>query len=697
MTSTGMPTPAFIGAYPVIQELGSGAFGTVYLAKHPSVDAQVAIKAFNRIQASDTVLRAQLHQEIRALMAVRSPYCLQVTDVIDTPEVLAFVTEYIRGATLRTLLDQHHRLSGPMALNVLWGAAQGLAAVHDAGLVHGDVKPANILVAENGASRIIDFGLASAPGHLRGDELAPYGSPAYASPEQLQYGYRDARSDIYSLSVTLFELLTGQRPFSGRTVAEFTQAQAEHPVPDPRTLAPELGPDLASLVMHGMSKDPSQRPQDMAAYLAWFQHAATATYGETWRTPGELGGLVAGLMGAGVLASGVLIAATSGATALAGGVGVAGSAGTVGVWGSTGGTAAASGTAASSTSVATGVGSMLTAKVAAIAVGTVVAVGAATGGTVYAINSSNDTTSNSSYTPPTPQPTVPSIPTYIPSPTEAIAPVAVDCTSDPQFTLSNVSSAQSDGSVAVTYNVAPASACPSGQWLGASQYEVSVSDNGTTYLDGYFDFSQDPVWIPQGGTTFTLTYAPTDVYGDSSDLQAVDQDSSNASVAPAAGPGSSDNSANLPAPADSSTGQGTTTLTSMSDLPPNAESEAQATLDRWIQRDQAQLDALQGQWIPQVSSGIVGVGGTTSLTQLVADHLKREARYPGTALLLNATSWAGTYGPSFHGYYVTVVNQSYAQAGSVLAWCHSQHYGKGQCWAVRLRHGGHPANNQVNP
>lgn len=322
---------AFIGPYPVTAELGRGAFGRVYLGTHPLTGQQVAVKVFEIARPSS---QGDLQREARALTSVNHGNCLRIFDVIDTVETLALVTEYVPGTTLRVLLDAHGALTGPHALQVLWGAIHGLEAVHAAGLVHGDVKPANILVSPDGVSKLIDFGLVGVPG-LASPDGSVSGSPAYAAPEQMNYGVRTLQSDIYAFSVTLFEVLCQQRPYRAESQEAMARAHAEEPVPDPRALVPELGPQLAALVMDGMAKDPEQRPRNVREFIRRFEAAAVESYGREWLAIGGLAAVATGAAGGALIASGVTAASS---VELGGALGsVSGAAGGIGAGGVSGG------------------------------------------------------------------------------------------------------------------------------------------------------------------------------------------------------------------------------------------------------------------------------------------------------------------------------------------------------------------------
>jgi serine/threonine protein kinase len=166
--------------------LGSGSFGTVYVGRDPGTGLAVAVKVLDRDRRDDAVFMAALRAEADAMRRIDDPHCVKVLDVIDEPALAAIVTELIDGASLRAVLGRAGRLTGPQALDVMRGALRGLIAVHEAGLVHGDIKPDNILVDRRGVSRLIDFGLAREAGSALRADGSLAGSPAYMSPEQIR-------------------------------------------------------------------------------------------------------------------------------------------------------------------------------------------------------------------------------------------------------------------------------------------------------------------------------------------------------------------------------------------------------------------------------------------------------------------------------------------------------------------------------
>lgn len=267
--------------------LGTGTFGTVYRGTDVRDGSMVAVKVFDR--ADHTSMLAILHAEAEAMRAIDDPNCVRVLEVIEQ-EPPALVSEYVDGATLRAVSSKAGRLTGPQALDVVRGALLGLAAVHRAGLRHGDVKPDNILIDRSGTSRLIDFGLTQPTSLTPGPGIT--GSPAYMSPEQVRGAPVDHRSDLYAFAAILFELLTGRRPFLGDTIAEVLRRQVADPVPDAHAVDPAVSVALATVCSTGLAKDPADRYQSAPEFLRALEEAARHSYGPTWAMGTGLGALV---------------------------------------------------------------------------------------------------------------------------------------------------------------------------------------------------------------------------------------------------------------------------------------------------------------------------------------------------------------------------------------------------------------------
>lgn len=374
-----------IGRYPLTTVVGSGGFGTVYRSTDPETGELVAVKLLR--WPRDGQRRALFRSEARALLAVDHPNVVRVREVIDTPELAALVTDFVEGASLREVLRQLGSLDGPQALGVLVGALSGLAAVHDAGLVHADLKPENIVVDVTGTSRLIDFGLAGPPRRLEGPGTWS-GTPTYISPEQVAGQHVDARSDIYQAAVVLFELLCGRPPYRAETADLTAALHVTAPVPDPRTVTPGLGEGLAAICVLDLAKDPARRHQNVRAFATSLEHAARERYGAAWTARAGLAGVIGGVVaalpaGAGLLGSagitGTAVAGAAASVAVGGaGAGAAGGAGAGAAGGAGAGAAGGMGAGAAS---ASGIGA---AKLAAIGVASAVAV--TTAGGVYVAN-----------------------------------------------------------------------------------------------------------------------------------------------------------------------------------------------------------------------------------------------------------------------------------------------------------------------
>lgn len=371
-------TPA-VGPYPVDVVVGSGSFGTVYRGWHPVTGDLLAIKVLDPERHVDPgAVRRRLHAEAAAMRAVSDPHCVRVWDVVDLPDRSAIVSDFIDGVSVRAVLRSRERLDGPQALGVLLGLLHGLGAVHRAGLVHGDVKPENVLVDRTGTSRLIDFGLTS-PTRRNG---AMSGTPAYQSPEQIRGVDVDARSDLFSVGVMLYELLCGRRPFQATSVAALYDLHLHADPPDPRVFQPDLVDDLALLCLAGLARDPALRPQTAVEFLARLERAAGQQYGPGWFATTAVATAGLGLAVKGVLAMSPAVPVVS---AAAGSAGVAASAGLAHGGGAVvAGSAGAGAAAASGVVGATGAG--LGGSSLGIGVAAVTAVAAVGGGTAVVLH-----------------------------------------------------------------------------------------------------------------------------------------------------------------------------------------------------------------------------------------------------------------------------------------------------------------------
>ena len=260
------PPPSTIGDYRVLGLIGSGAMGRVYLAHDAVLDRRVAIKVMSARYAGNKVARQRFLRESRSVGAIEHPHVMTIHQVGEQGGLPYIVMQFLEGRTLR----DHRDRSGPLpfgeALRYGREIAAGLAAAHRRGIVHRDVKPANIfLEGEARSVRIIDFGLAreiAAQGSAITFDGALIGTPAYMPPEGIEGSEIDARGDLFGLGVILYELLADELPFSGRSVAAVLAAIA-HGRPRPlHEAAPHVPREVSDLVMRLIAHDKADRPAD---------------------------------------------------------------------------------------------------------------------------------------------------------------------------------------------------------------------------------------------------------------------------------------------------------------------------------------------------------------------------------------------------------------------------------------------------
>ena len=210
-----------LGRYEIIGELGQGAMGVVYKARDPLIDRVVAIKTINLSLAMDEKeeYEGRFYQEAKAAGRLSHPNIVTIYDVGKSDDIAYIAMEFLEGRELRDMLNDAQRMPVDEVLAVAMQVARGLAYAHEKGVVHRDVKPSNIMVVHEGHAKITDFGIARmASAGVRTQTGMVLGSPKYMSPEQVMGKLTDQRSDIFSLGVMLYEMLTGQVPFMGENV-----------------------------------------------------------------------------------------------------------------------------------------------------------------------------------------------------------------------------------------------------------------------------------------------------------------------------------------------------------------------------------------------------------------------------------------------------------------------------------------------
>ena len=256
-----------LGRFEVLAEIGRGAMGIVYKAKDPMLERVVAIKTINMGLDRDgaEMYEKRFYQEARAAGGLNHPNIVTVYDIGKTDTECYMAMEYIEGAELRTLLLPGKPLPVPRALSIAAQVAEGLAYAHERGVVHRDIKPANIMVPENGAVKITDFGIA----RMRSSSVQTQtgmmmGSPKYMSPEQVIGKRADHRTDIFSLGVILYEMLTGATPFAGESVNAVMYQIVNFVPPAPSAINPASPAALDAIVADMLAKSLEERYQSAA-------------------------------------------------------------------------------------------------------------------------------------------------------------------------------------------------------------------------------------------------------------------------------------------------------------------------------------------------------------------------------------------------------------------------------------------------
>ncbi|MDP9301578.1 MAG: serine/threonine protein kinase [Actinomycetota bacterium] len=260
---TGSPVPTLLAErYRLDRSLGNGGMGEVFEATDLTLHRSVAVKLMSPSLVQDEPARARFLREARALAQVNSPNVVAVYDAGGDAERPYLVMELVEGTTLDQELRRAGRVEPARAVAIATDMASGLAAAHERGIVHRDVKPSNVFLTPSDAAKIGDFGIArlerpDATLTLTGQT---FGSPPYIAPEQATGGKVDARADLYSLGCVLFQVLVGRRPFSGDDAVSLVYQHVHSTPPRVDLLVPAVPAELGALVADLMAKDPDDRP-----------------------------------------------------------------------------------------------------------------------------------------------------------------------------------------------------------------------------------------------------------------------------------------------------------------------------------------------------------------------------------------------------------------------------------------------------
>ncbi len=253
-----------LGRYRIERLLGRGAMGEVLLGRDADTGRLAAIKTLSLSDefSGDELIeaRARFIREADAARRLQHPDIVAIYDAGQDDGLAYIAMEYVAGLDLQRYTHAGHRLSLPLVVHIGWRVANALAHAHSQGVIHRDIKPANVMInVSAGVVKVTDFGVAHIADACRTRTGMVLGTPTYMSPEQLSGQRIDGRSDLYSLGVMLFQLLTGALPHHGESMARLMYGIVNERAPDVRTLRPEVPPALASVLAQALAKPPEAR------------------------------------------------------------------------------------------------------------------------------------------------------------------------------------------------------------------------------------------------------------------------------------------------------------------------------------------------------------------------------------------------------------------------------------------------------
>ncbi|MCX6413745.1 MAG: Stk1 family PASTA domain-containing Ser/Thr kinase, partial [Actinobacteria bacterium] len=256
--------------YQVLALLARGGMATVYQALDLRLDRVVALKVMHRHLAEDPDFVARFHREAKSAARLTHPHVVAVYDQGTAAGLIYLAMEYVPGRNLRDVIHQFGPLSGEQALVMLEPVLEGLAAAHAAGFVHRDIKPENVLISDDGRVKVADFGLARAlsTNNTSATTGLIIGTVAYLSPEQVEHGDADGRSDVYAAGILLYEMVTGDVPHDGDSPLAVAYKHVNSDVPSPSRSRAGIPPEIDALVVTATRRDPKLRYQRAIDFLA---------------------------------------------------------------------------------------------------------------------------------------------------------------------------------------------------------------------------------------------------------------------------------------------------------------------------------------------------------------------------------------------------------------------------------------------
>ncbi len=275
------PVPTRIGRYEIERLLGQGAMGSVYLGSDRQLDRKVAVKTVRDLDLDDkraAMFLERFRNEARAAGRLSHPSIVAVYDVGEEPSIGPFlVFEYVKGASLKQILRSRGPLAPEEAVSIAFQIASALDTAHAAGVIHRDVKPDNILVAEDGTAKLADFGVARVPDAALTKEGQFLGTPCYAAPETLGKAQYSPRSDLFSFAAVVYELVSNVRAFPGDDAISVAHAVVhDEPLPPSEAASRAIAKGIDAVVLRGLAKDPEARYANAMELAAALEDAFVA-------------------------------------------------------------------------------------------------------------------------------------------------------------------------------------------------------------------------------------------------------------------------------------------------------------------------------------------------------------------------------------------------------------------------------------
>lgn len=262
------------GRYEILNRIGGGGMAVVYKAKDMSLHRNVAVKVLSESLSNDSEFIRRFSREAQAAASLSHPNIVNVYDVGRDGYTHFIVMELVEGPTLKQYIQEQGPLSVEEAAEIAIQICDGLSNAHENGIVHRDIKPHNILLGSNGRVKVTDFGIARAASSSTITQTGSVmGSVHYFSPEQARGGVITEKSDIYSLGVVLYEMLTGQIPFDGDSAIAIALQHLQEPVVDPRSINPEIPDNIVKILLRSLEKDPEMRYTSVRAMMQDIRYA----------------------------------------------------------------------------------------------------------------------------------------------------------------------------------------------------------------------------------------------------------------------------------------------------------------------------------------------------------------------------------------------------------------------------------------